>query len=160
MPVLLFRADDPTLPSNNADPSPDGWHHYDCGEKIPIPAGLYVNHDDRMNRPFQNGCRFLLPFTLGSNGWARLSDGEALGMKPWDDEPAPADVNSDLYQSGYNGFFALRAVQIHKVLLSWADRVESGDWEVSEDGIGGGTATFRQADTEESWQKYWLPLSW
>jgi hypothetical protein len=160
MPVLLFRADDPTLASNNTIPTSGTWLRYDGDKGVPIPGGLYVNGDGQMNTAFENGCLFLLPFTLGSHGWARLSDGEVMGMKPWDDEPVPAEVNCDLYQTGYNGFLGPRCVQIHKVLLNWAERVESGDWEVTENGVGGGIETFREADTEHGWQKYVLPLTW
>lgn len=160
MPVALFLVDDASLSSNHTVPDPDTWLRYDGGEGAPIPAGLYLVGDDRLNQAFENACQLLLPFKLGSNGWARLSDHEVLGMTPWDDEPQPADVNSELYQSGYNGFFGLRDVQIHKVLLNWAERVECGHWTITWDGVEGGIEKFRKADTEADWQKYWLPLTW
>ncbi|KAJ0422934.1 hypothetical protein BJY00DRAFT_310536 [Aspergillus carlsbadensis] len=157
MPVLLFRADDPTLPSNDVCPEHGTWLHND---DKPIPAGLYTNTPGGMNQAFQNGCRFILPFKFGSNGWARLSDLEVFGMSPWDDDANPVDVDSDLYQPGYNGFTPLHSVQLHKVLANWAERVESGNWEVTEDGVGGGLDRFRAADTEDGWGKYWIPLTW
>lgn len=160
MPVSLFIVDDDSLPSNHAVPNCDTWLCYDGSEDTSIPAGLYLVGDDRLNQAFENSCRLLLPFKLGSNGWARLSDYEVLGMKPWDDEARPADVNSELYQSGYNGFLGRRDVQIHKVLLNWAQRVECGDWTVAWNGVESGIEKFHEADTEANWQKYWLPLSW
>jgi hypothetical protein len=157
MPVLLFRADDATLASNDAVPERGTWLYND-GQSIP--AGVYTNTAGGMNQVFQNGCRLILPFTFGSNGWARLNDLEVFGMSPLDDNANPADVDSDLYQPGYNGFGPLHSVQLHKVLINWAERVESGDWEVKEHGVGGGLDIFREADTEQGWKKYWIPLTW
>ncbi|KAL2808979.1 hypothetical protein BJX63DRAFT_407193 [Aspergillus granulosus] len=151
MPVLLFAT------SSDASPQSGTWLY--CEGKS-IPAGVYTNGINGHNRAFQNSCRLILPFKFGSNGCARLSDLEVFGMKPWDDEPDAADVDSDLYQPGYNGFTPLHSVQLHKVLLNWAERVESGDWDVTEDGVGGGLDKFCEADTEDGWKKYWIPLTW
>jgi hypothetical protein len=38
--------------------------------------------------------------------------------------------------------------------------VESGKWEVDQDGVAGGMEKWREADTEEHWQDYQLPCSW
>ncbi|KAL4861185.1 hypothetical protein BDV12DRAFT_204261 [Aspergillus spectabilis] len=110
---------------------------------------------------FSNECRLELPFGIGANGWARQSSGQPLGydIDAW--SPAPADCTWDLYQSGDpTGFTGTRLVQIHKVLENWAERVERGDWEVNKKGVIGGSRKFREADTEEGWEKYWIPLSW
>lgn len=83
-----------------------------------------------------------------------MSNSGLVRMHP--DDPVSRDTYTDLYQSGYNGFGELRPAQIHKVLENWAERVEMGDWEVGADGVG----KFRDADSEECWWKYWVPLSW
>ncbi|KAJ0416713.1 hypothetical protein BJY00DRAFT_291011 [Aspergillus carlsbadensis] len=101
---------------------------------------------------WSNGCTLRLPFSTGRNRKARLSNGQLIGVR---------DHNS-LYQPGYvpNGMNCGHAVQIHKVLQSWAERVEQGHWEVGEDGVQGGIGKFREADTDEHWRKYWIPPSW
>jgi hypothetical protein len=43
---------------------------------------------------------------------------------------------------------------IHKVLVNWAERVESGDWEVNGDGVANGIEKFKDADTPDHWMKY------
>jgi hypothetical protein len=65
MPILLFCADDPAPPLNNANPERDTW--LDCDGQ-PIRAGLYTNGNNGHNRSFQNGCRLILPFKFSSNG--------------------------------------------------------------------------------------------
>jgi hypothetical protein len=40
-------------------------------------------------------------------------------------------------------------VQVHTVLLNWAERVELADWEANEDGVAGGIEKFEEADTLE-----------
>ncbi|KAL3442491.1 hypothetical protein BJX65DRAFT_312803 [Aspergillus insuetus] len=157
MPVLLFIADDPAHSSNNATPKRDTWLYND---NRPIPAGVYTNTPGGMNQVFQNGCRLILPFRFGSSGWARLSNLEVFGKSSLDDDAKPEDVNDALYQPGYNAFTPVHSVQLHKVLSNWAERVESGDWDVTEDGVAGGLDKFREADTEENWAKYWIPLTW
>jgi hypothetical protein len=157
MPVMLSIADDPTHSSQNASPERDTWLYND---NKPIPAGVYTNTPGGINQVFQNGCRLILPFKFGSNGRPRLSDLEVFGMISLDDDAKPEDVDSDLYQPGYNGFVPVHSVQLHKVLSNWAERVESGDWDVTEDGVAGGLDRFREADTEENWEKYWIPSAW
>jgi hypothetical protein len=157
MPVYLFCTEDPANPSNSATPESVTWLYHD---EEAIPAGLYTKGHSRMSQLCQDSCHLILPFKFGSNGWARLSDLEVFGMKPWDDHPEPADVNADLYQPGYNGFIPLHSVRLHKVLTNWAERIESGDWIVTENGVAGGLEKWREADTEDGWQKYWIPLAW
>ncbi|KAL4864356.1 hypothetical protein BDV12DRAFT_201224 [Aspergillus spectabilis] len=106
---------------------------------------------------FSNECRLELLFGIGSNGWGRQSNGQALGLNIGYWSPQPADSTWDIYQSsGPTGWTDLRLVQIHKVLLNWAERVEEGRWQVDRDGVVGGIKKFREAD----WEKYWIPLSW
>ncbi|KAL4866796.1 hypothetical protein BDV12DRAFT_198889 [Aspergillus spectabilis] len=125
-------------------------------------SGFYIDQLVEMHPfYFPNGSQLYLPFEIGANGWARMSNGEPLSVNPEDENPTPRNDNSSLYQSGWiNGFVNYRLVQIHKVLESWAERVEKGDWEVGDDGVLGGIDKFREADTEEHWRKYWIPPSW
>lgn len=44
--------------------------------------------------------------------------------------------------------------QIHKVLTNWAERVVTGDREVNDDGVAGGTEKSKDADAPDSWMKY------
>lgn len=159
-PLLLFRADYPS----SSHLSPRVEHATNIFSKClgypAIPPGLYLSHLDGLNSVFGNGCRLVLPFGIGAAGWARLSDHEGMDVQDWSDDPQPRDVCDDLYQSGYTGCSPHREVQLHKVLNSWADRVEAGDWEIGRDGVCGGIEKFKEADTPEGWKKYWLPPSW
>ncbi|KAB8226930.1 uncharacterized protein BDW43DRAFT_317305 [Aspergillus alliaceus] len=112
------------------------------------------------NREFSNGCYLLLPFSIGEYGWACTSDNQQMGVAPWDDVPESKGTHDDLYQPRYNGFMGLRDVQLHKVLRNWASNIEDGHWEVGKDGVIGGIERFEEADTEEYWEKYWVPPSW
>ncbi|KAL2802424.1 hypothetical protein BJX63DRAFT_437900 [Aspergillus granulosus] len=127
-----------------------------------IATGFYI-HPVVQNCPlfWSNGCRLLLPCGIGAYGWAQQSNGEPLGVSSYlDDDPEPRDDHGNLYQGGMtNGITNFHLVQIDKVLNNWADRVEKGDWEVPEDGVAG-VGKFKEADTEEHWQKHWIPLSW
>jgi hypothetical protein len=158
-PLLLFRADFPL--SYYAPHLEYATNIFSkCLGYPAIPPGLYLSHFDGLNYVFSNGCRLVLPFGIGAAGWARLSDYEGMGIQDYSDDPQPRDVCDDLYQSGYTGCSPHREVQLHKVLNSWADRVEAGDWEVGRDGVCGGIEKFKEADTPEGWKKYWVPPSW
>jgi hypothetical protein len=130
-----------------------------------IAAGFYI-HPVMQTWPrfWTNGCQLVLPFGIGRSGWARKSNGELFGvgsLDRLDGNPTPSNEHEGLYQAGFtNGITNDHLVQIDKVLNNWADRVESGDWEVNEDGVTGGINKFREADTEAHWQKYWIPPSW
>lgn len=160
-PILLFRVD--CLPVSSQIPP-----HIEYAESAfssclgypAIPPGLYLSNYELLNHTFTNGCRLVLPFGIGAAGWARLSDHEGLYVQDWSDAPQPRDVCDNLYQSGYTGCGPQREVQLHKILNSWADRVETGDWVIGKDGVCGGIEKFQEADTPEGWKKYWVPLSW
>ncbi|KAL4860566.1 hypothetical protein BDV12DRAFT_209096 [Aspergillus spectabilis] len=130
-----------------------------------VAAGVYIPHVvSEWPQFWSNDFRLILPFAIGSAGWARHSTGQPFGVKSYDyldDDPTPRDVHGDLYQSGMtNGITNFHPVQIDRVLNNWADRVEKGDWEVDREGVMGGIDKFREADTEKHWRKYWIPLSW
>jgi hypothetical protein len=75
--------------------------------------------------------------------------------------PKPKGARHELYQSGFpTGFTDIRSVQVHKVLDNWAGMVEKGYWVVDREGVAGGIKKFKDADTEEQWEKYTVPHSW
>ncbi|KAL2819046.1 hypothetical protein BDW59DRAFT_151657 [Aspergillus cavernicola] len=128
----------------------------------PKSPGLYIEQVKPGGEyHFANECRLELPFRVGANGFARQSTGHPLGFNIEDLHPKPEGSRWELYQSGFpTGFTDIRFVQIHKVLLNWAEMVERRDWDVDVDGVTGGIEKFREADTEEHWEKYWIPHSW
>lgn len=72
----------------------------------------------------------------------------------------PRDTSQELYQAGFNPFTVNHDVQLEYVLKNWAWMVQSGFWDVDEHGVAGGIEKWREADTEEHWAEYWLPLHW
>jgi hypothetical protein len=114
--------------------------------------------------PFEDGCKLLLPFPLGANRFARTSDEALIGEDIWDDgEDVRGRLqpnSTDLYQLGYNFFIARHDVQLKHVLWNWAEKVEEGKWEVDHEGVVGGMDKWNEADTEEHWIDYQLPLTW
>ncbi|KAL4801182.1 hypothetical protein BDV18DRAFT_167636 [Aspergillus unguis] len=179
-PTITEFLDQPITEFNN--PSPLGFGHfpgfcplrifqtdvegpardhrfYACYDK---PAGVYIQPVvQRWPSFWSNGCRLLLPYGIGSNGWARQSNGQPFGIDNADERPKPQDESWSLYQAGFtNGFTNHHFVQLDKVLNNWAERVENGDWEVGQDGVAGGIEKFKEADTEEHWHKYWMPPGW
>ncbi|KAL2821418.1 hypothetical protein BDW59DRAFT_150073 [Aspergillus cavernicola] len=137
---------------------------HDSVYNIDLPTGFYIDPVVQSGTLFwTNGCRVLLPFEIGANGWARQSNGQPFGVDNFDDNPnpKPKDRNGTVYQAGLtNGITNHHFVQIDKVFNNWAERVEMGDWDVTEDGVAGGIGKFKDADTEEHWKKYWIPPSW
>ncbi|KAJ5139691.1 hypothetical protein N7448_003099 [Penicillium atrosanguineum] len=138
IPVLLFRGE-----GLNISPWIRPW--FPDEKALDIPVGLYSESVcNYWAVDFGNGSRLLLPFDLGAKG-------------------ARAGGSAELYQFfNFSGFQPMDStgVQIHKVFLNWASRVETGDWEVNEDGVAGGIEKFKEADTSGHWTKYQIPLSW
>ena len=129
------------------------------------PAGLYLTETKPYGtHPFEDGSKLVLPFTLGSNGFARTSDGALIGehVRRAGEDPA-AEIgpkSAELYQLGFNHFIAAHDVQLRYVLWKWLEMIEEGKWEVDEHGVVGGVEKWREADTEEHWSDYQLPMSW
>jgi hypothetical protein len=127
-------------------------------------SGLYLSESDPHGpHPFEDGCKLVLPFTLGSNAFARTSDGALIGehVRREGDEAAEIELKSaELYQLGYNHFIAAHDVQLKYVLERWLEMVEEGKWDVDEHGVVGGVEKWREADTEEHWAEYQMLMSW
>ncbi|EEA26446.1 hypothetical protein TMatcc_005283 [Talaromyces marneffei ATCC 18224] len=166
-PILLFES------SLNAcqDTERTPW-----GEEVPIspfprhfqavsnyPAGLYLTETDPDGiHPFEDGCKLILPYAIGGNGWARTSDAAVFGERVRSRGPtaSPGARSTQLYQQGFNHFIGNHDVQLKHVLSRWAEMVEKGKWAVDLDGVAGGIQKWREADTEDHWQEYCLPISW
>lgn len=148
-PLLLFRGErdnkSPWLPDEKAEN---------------IPSGLYIEPtDEYFSWESGNQTRLLLPFDIGRNGFARGSNGVPFKHARFPGTEHPDQLYQEDLFSGYSGYvpWDSRSSYLHKVLESWAERVEMGDWEVDQDGVIGGIDKFREADTEEHWREYVIP---
>ncbi|KAH8807189.1 hypothetical protein F5884DRAFT_788728 [Xylogone sp. PMI_703] len=153
-PILIFHGAgttpshrEPTLGENTSP----FQYPYDVS---PLPTGLYLNPTFSTSNPFHDTVTLLLPYSLGSAGFARTSDNELLGQKR---ESRGIDNNGgsyfELYQPGYRFFAEQYGVRLVSIIENWAQMVEEGDWVVGEDGILGDIEEWRSADTEEdSWK--------
>ncbi|KAI6889755.1 hypothetical protein KC360_g32 [Hortaea werneckii] len=152
-PILLFRGEQ-TVPtegiwwfgrfSNKYNHTlPDAPSSHDVPE---CPSGLYFSMCHRTHgHPEENGCNLVLPFDF-ENGFAKKSDG------------MPAEKSFDLLQAGTNPFNDNHPLAITAFLETVRENVENGHWPVDEHGVSGGLDVWKQADTEEHWDKYFQPL--
>jgi hypothetical protein len=152
-PLLLFRGE-----RENRSPWTRPW--FPDGNAENIPSGLYIEPTDRFfNWQSGNQSRLLLPFSIGGNGFARGSNGVPFKCARFPETECPDQIyQADLF-SGYSGYLPWdsRSSHLHKILESWAERVEMGDWQVDQDGVVGGIEKFKEADTEEHWREYFIP---
>jgi hypothetical protein len=104
-----------------------------------LPTGWYLSDDT---------CKFVLPFDVGGNGYARNPDG-ALYRKysPW-------GSFKGLYIPGFHPFETFIEQSLVGVLRNWLEMVERGDWKIDENGVAGGMDIWKEADTQEHWEKY------
>lgn len=146
IPLLLFRGE-----GMNKSPWVRPW--FPDGIVEDISSGLYIESIiDWQSWDSGNETRLLLPFDIGGNGYARSSEG--FLFKKW------GGKSDGLYRVSFaSGVMPLdsHSSHIHRVLQNWAERVESGDWEVDENGVTGGIEKFKDADTLENWKKYFIP---
>lgn len=161
-PILLFPSSETFhAPSESDDldhPFPWPWSQLPSYQ-----AGFYFTESDRETACFEDGVRLVLPFGIGSKGWARTADGARFGENKEDRTPDRAgarDVHDQIYQLGYVPFVESHEVRLVQVLRAWLRHVESGSWDVGEDGVLGGMGKWREADTEERWEDYVVPTSW
>jgi hypothetical protein len=166
-PVLLLQSS--ALASRNTFRTPWGESystsafHGDFRDIEQYPSGLYLTdirpHGDS---PFEDGCKLILPYPIGENGWARTSDGAVFGEANMSsgEVAVPSPTSTELFQLGYNHFIKGHDVQLKDVLWRWVELVESGKWEVDENGVKDNIEKWREADTEDCWQEYQLPMDW
>lgn len=166
-PILLFESSQGAHQDTERAPwgeefviSPFPWHFRDVTK---YPVGVYLTETDpRGAHPFEDGCKLILPYAIGDAGWARTSDGALFGENLHARGPtaSPVSRSTQLYQQGFNHFIEMHDVQLKHVLGHWADMVEQGKWAVDDDGVAGGIEKWREADTEDHWHDYQLPVSW
>jgi hypothetical protein len=126
-----------------------------------VPAGLYFLESERGRiHGFEDAVKLILPFGVGGNGFARTSDGLQIGDRRISEEPSCSNRYTDLYQQGWNPFIEMHQVRLVKVLESWEGMVEKGDWKIGARGVDGTVEDFKEADTEEGWSKFVIPISW
>jgi hypothetical protein len=116
-----------------------------------VPCGLHIPNADLMSDTVEEAsARLVLPFRLGNNNYAWKSDTSRF-------------YNAvDLYQPGFNAFSGdwLTCVRLIRVFDSWRHNVESGEWQVGPDGVIDDINKFKDADTEQRWERYYLAPDW
>jgi hypothetical protein len=163
LPLLLFRAVDngaPYMAPASGDECPFG---YPLNGFENYPAGLYLScTSSSYNNSFEDESTLVLPFRIGARGFARKSDGARFGenTSDRDDHVEASDTFSDMYQPGHQPFIEGHQVRLFCVLENWLGMVQRGDWKVDANGVMGGIAEWRKADTEEEWVKYVIPATW
>jgi hypothetical protein len=147
-PILLFHSES-KVSSDSLSQVASGFT--DEGLKpAECPSGLYLGACDRTcGTPFEDGCELLFPFEF-ENGWAKQSDFSDLVDRKWQ--------NQSLLQSGVNPFNQSHPVQLQGFLEIVFKNVRDGNWSVDLRGVAGGLDVWKEADTEERWQNYWLPV--
>jgi hypothetical protein len=156
-PILLFRAVHP--PGTNEEykgpTGDDRVFRYSFMGIEDYAAGLYLsNFDDSQ----EDECLMVLPFGIGANGYARNSDGSLYGEDRSEEVPNARDVFDGLYSPGHDPFGLIQSHNLRTILKNWLGMVESGDWQVDENGVTGGIDKWREADTEVHSEKYVLPI--
>jgi hypothetical protein len=167
-PLLLFSSTQPAHQETVHSPwgvMPVSPFTSEINTTSDYPAGLYLTETDpyRMH-PFEDGCKFILPYTLGANTFARTSDdaliSDDIGHTGEDVAVHVQPISTQLYQLGFSHFIAKHDVQLKHVLWRWVEMIEDGKWEVGAEGVVGGIDKWKEADTEQHWMDYQLPLSW
>lgn len=128
-----------------------------CGRLFPrfgrittYPAGLYLCPTSTTET--EDECIFILPFSIGAIGYARKTDGTRF-----EEREKGEDSLVDLYCPGYQPFEEMHGQSLVDVLKSWGAMVERGDWQVDENGVVGSMDVWREADSEEKWERYVIP---
>jgi hypothetical protein len=116
-----------------------------------VPCGLYIPNAALTSDTVEEAsARLVLPFRLGNNNYARKFDTSKF-------------YNAvDLYQPGFNAFSGdwITCVRLMRVFDSWRQNVESGEWKVGPDGVMDDINKFKDADTEQGWERYYLAPDW
>ncbi|KAJ8114716.1 hypothetical protein OPT61_g3468 [Boeremia exigua] len=146
-PILLFYS---KLSYNQfkgpVKPGGTGPFGYPYRGNTSFPAGLYLLETEMFNS--DDLCKFILPFSIGGNGYARRTDGGFYGGN------VPENSFEDLYSLGYHPFETTTTQNLASVLQNWLGMVESGAWQIDENGVAGGMEVWKDADTKEHWEKY------
>jgi hypothetical protein len=159
-PILLF-ASSQFFQLADIDEREDPPFHDPYDKLSSVPAGIYLLQSERqLEHAFEDAVKLVLPFGIGGNGYARMSDGLQIGDRRDSEDRSCADRYTDLYQQGWNPFIEMHQVRLVKVFESWKRMVERGDWKVGARGVEGTIEAFKEADTEEGWWKFVIPIGW
>lgn len=142
-PILLFR-NDTRVGSEDL-----GFQYPYSGPDALAPdcqAGLWLDRCDRsFHTPYEDGCRLVLPIHFGA-GHAKQSD------------LAPVERPDELLQSGTNPFNERHPVQLLAFLEMAMMNLQREYWSVDPHGVAGDINVWGDADTEERWLNYFVPL--
>lgn len=153
LPIPLFVSD-----TKSSTPVFENYPFQDISN---LPHGLWTNYVDKDGQHgFEDGCTFCLPFEIGANGFARLTDDSFIGEKLDNRVAKPSGQRNELYQTGYNHYIPGHAPQLGDILNIWQTLVRVGEWEVGEEGVLGGIEKFKEADMEDHYYKYQLNVKW
>lgn len=81
---------------------------------------------------------------------------EVLTISKFSDQPCRSHI-SNLYQPVYQPSEQQHEQSLVDVLESWRGIVERGDWQIDENGVAGSIDVWREADTEDKWERYVIP---
>jgi hypothetical protein len=123
-------------------------------------TGLYLLPSKHMERP--DGCRLLLPFPMTPTKWIKFGSGDLL---------EPMACFDGLYQpqAPHRTHYAIVAesqdevewcLRLELLLNNWTSMIEDGHWEVGAEGVLGGIEKFKEADSEEQCELYFIPKTW
>jgi hypothetical protein len=154
-PILLFRGDGEASDLEAIFSRPFDARHT-------CPSGVYITPYYRTDdSPFQDAIKFVLPFGIGGNGFAKASDGGLIGEdRDSESDPTRKDMHDGLYTTGYNPYIEEHDLQLYRLLENWVDMVTEGHWQVDANGVAGGIEKFREADTEDHCEKYVILQDW
>ncbi|KAH6621816.1 hypothetical protein C7974DRAFT_211571 [Boeremia exigua] len=143
-PFLLFYSKlNYDQSQDQIEPGGTGPFGYPYRNNTLFPAGLYL-----LQTMSDNTCKFILPFSIGGKGYACRTDGALYG------ENEPKDSFDDLYSLGFHPFETSYAQKLASILENWLGMVVSEAWKIDENGVAGGMEIWKDADSEEHWEKY------
>lgn len=155
-PILLFAYSGIVNLNDKNDRKKKTPLSWPCSQLSSFPAGLYLTESERSKgREFEDGVKFILDFGIGANRFARTSDGVRIG-----DAADYSERIAELYQLGWNRSINIHEVELLGVLQTWRNMVERGDWKIGAEGVQGSVEGFGEADTEEGWWKFVVPVGW
>ncbi|KAG9249171.1 hypothetical protein BJ878DRAFT_571747 [Calycina marina] len=142
LPVALFITD---------TTSPTLLFEYPYDEETDQRCGLWMELCDKQGEHvFADTCQLYLPFEIGANEFARLTDDSVFGENvEAKGNATPSGRWNNLYQTGYCRFIHCHGPQLSEVLELWSNFLALEEWAIGENGVVGKSEKFKDADTEE-----------